>query len=93
METPSELAVVDTFTKLIFGVEAELDSLDMTIVQALRLVDDTIALDGHSEMGVYLRALGVKEMIKLVAQVRQCFPLAGQTLIPVSQNLHALSQS
>ena len=93
IETPSELAVVDTFTKLIFGVEEELDSRDMTIIQALRLVDDTIALDSHNEMGVYLRALGVKEMIKLVALVRQCFPLTGQTLFPALPALHALSQS
>ena len=76
--TKNEILALDTFTKLIFGVEDELSSQDLLIIRALRMIDDNIALDDHTEMGVYLRALGVNEMIKLVAQVRRCFPLSEQ---------------
>ena len=67
----SELAIVDTFTKLIFGVEDEYSDGELMIVQALRLADDNIALDERHEMGGYLRALSVSEMIRLVSQVKQ----------------------
>ena len=70
MTAPTELAIVDVFTKLIFGVDQELDDQEMSVVQALRQVDHNIYMDSSREMGTYLRALGVKEMIKLVALVK-----------------------
>ena len=66
----SEMAIVDTFTKLIFGEELRYSDLELRIIQALRSTEPNVALDGHSEMGVYLRALGVSEMIKLVSRVQ-----------------------
>jgi hypothetical protein len=66
----SELAIVDTFTKLIFGEESRYSDSELRIIQGLRITDDNVALDGHRDMGVYLRALGVKEMIKLVSRVQ-----------------------
>ena len=68
----SEMLIVDTFTKLIFGGEAPFSDHELSIVQALRLVDPNVALDSYREMGVYLRALGVQEMISLVSQVKDC---------------------
>ena len=67
----SEMAIVDTFTKLIFGESAQYSSQELLIVQALRLADANVAFDSHSDMGDYLRALGVAEMIHLVANVQQ----------------------
>jgi len=67
----SEMAIVDTFTKLIFGESAQYSSQELLIVQALRLADANVAFDSHSDMGDYLRALGVAEMIHLVADVQQ----------------------
>ena len=69
-ESVSELAIVDTFTKLIFGEEGRYSDAELRIIQALRLTDDNVALDGHRDMGVYLRALGVDEMIRLVSRVQ-----------------------
>ena len=69
-QSVSELAIVDTFTKLIFGEESRYSNSKLRIIQALRLADDNVALDGHHDMGVYLRALGVDEMIKLVSRVQ-----------------------
>lgn len=66
----SEMAIVDTFTKLIFGEEARYTDPELRIIQSLRSTEPNVALDGHGEMGVYLRALGVSEMIKLVSRVR-----------------------
>jgi hypothetical protein len=69
-DSVSELAIVDTFTKLIFGEETRYSDAELRIVQALRLTDDNVALDGHHDMGIYLRALGVEEMIRLVSRVQ-----------------------
>jgi hypothetical protein len=68
----SEMAIVDTFTKLIFGQEADFDSSEQLIIQAFRLVDTRVELDTHGDMGHYLRALGVTEMIQLVTRVQAC---------------------
>ena len=64
------MTIVDTFTKLIFGEEGCYDELELQIIQSLRLAEPNVALDDHHDMGVYLRALGVTEMIKLVARVK-----------------------
>lgn len=66
----SEMLIVDTFTKLIFGEGSQYTDSELAIIQALRQVDANVALDSHLDMGVYLRALGVREMIILVGQVR-----------------------
>ena len=67
----SEMAIVDTFTKLIFGQdEGQYDGLERLIIQTLRLVDASVAVDSYRDMGHYLRAMGVAEMIQLVAQVQ-----------------------
>ncbi len=78
----SEMAIVDTFTKLIFGEEARYSDGELRIILALRGVDNNVALDDHHQMGVYLRALGVNEMIKLVSRVL-CHLTSGHTLPPV----------
>ncbi len=65
----SEMAVVDTFTKLIFEQESEYSADERAIIEALRRVDGNMLLDSPEEMGAYLKALGVAEMIKLVGRV------------------------
>ena len=68
----SEMAIVDTFTKLIFGEVEGFSSSEKLIIHAFRLVDSSVALDSHKEMGQYLRALGVRELIQLVTEVQAC---------------------
>ncbi len=87
--TPSEMEIVDTFTKLIFGVADEFSEMEMAVIQVLREVDDNVAFDSLSDMGVYLRALGVEEMIKLVSRVRRGYPPSGQKLFPALPGLRA----
>jgi hypothetical protein len=65
----SEMAIVDTFTKLIFGQESQYSDRELQIIQALRMIDHNVSLDDHHDMGIYLRALGVREMIGLVSRV------------------------
>jgi hypothetical protein len=65
----SELAIVDTFTKLIFG-EEDFSSRELSIIQALRIVEGQLGSQCHRDVGIYLRALGVREMIELVGSVR-----------------------
>ena len=79
----SEIAIVDTFTKLIFGGEVAYSASELSIIQALRLVDANVLIDGHDDMGDYLRAMGVREMIQLVSQVREQL-LRGLPTIPLS---------
>jgi hypothetical protein len=67
---PSELAIVDVFTKLIFGVDEPWSAQELSIVQALRMADNNVLVDSKEDMAIYLRALGVQEMISLVALVK-----------------------
>jgi len=66
-----EMAIVDTFTKLIFGEEEDYSSSELQIIQAFRAADANVLLDSHRDMGEYLRALGVREMIELVSLVQE----------------------
>lgn len=68
MEPVSEMAIVDTFTKLIFGDE-EFSHSQSVIIEAFRVVNPDVLRDSHAEMGEYLRGLGVREMIQLVSRV------------------------
>ncbi len=66
-----EMAIVDTFTKLIFGEEEDYSASELQIIQAFRAADANVLLDNHRNMGEYLRALGVREMIELVSVVQE----------------------
>lgn len=66
----TEMAIVNTFTKLIFGDEAN-SPRELSIIQAFRSVDANVLRDSHEELGEYLRNLGVREMIQLVSRLRQ----------------------
>lgn len=72
-----EMAIVDTFTKLIFGEESLYSNRELLIIQAFRNVDHNVVFDSHRDMGAYLRALGVGEMIKLVSTVQDQLTLGG----------------
>ena len=82
-EPVSEMAIVDTFTKLIFGEEDTFNSSEELIIQAFRLVDHSVVLDSHKDMGVYLRALGVSEMIQLVMRVQACLADGMQAIVRI----------
>jgi hypothetical protein len=77
----SKMAIVDTFTKLIFG-EADYSHDELLSIQALRAVDANVTLDSHIAMGEYLRAMGVREMVQLVAQVQEC--LSGESMLALT---------
>jgi hypothetical protein len=64
------MAIVDAFTKLIFGEEQAYSSRELLIVQALRVVDIRMVRHSHQEMGGYLRNMSVREMIQLVSRMR-----------------------
>ena len=80
---PSEMEIVDTFTRLIFGAGQVLSPREQAILTALCSVDDHAAQrdseDDLQEVGAYLRALGVTEMIRLVGKVRSHYLPPGQT--------------
>ena len=66
----TEMAIVNTFTKLIFRDEGLTDR-ELSIIQAFRVVDAGVLRDSIDELGDYLRSLGVREMIQLVSRLRQ----------------------
>lgn len=68
----NEMAIVDTFTKLIFGDERGYAPDELRIIAAFRSVEHTVMRDTYQEMGFYLRDLGVREMIELVGEVKAC---------------------
>lgn len=84
MISATEMSIVDLFTKLIFGQAEELSEQELSIVQALQIADDNISMDNYQEMGVYLRALGVQEMIGLVSRVKSSVALGDLMMPPLS---------
>ncbi len=80
---PSEMEIVDCFTRLIFNAGDELTAGDRSILETLSLVDCNLALcEDPAEAGAYLRELGVREMIRLVGQVQEQYPAPGSTPAP-----------
>jgi hypothetical protein len=77
----SEMAIVDTFTKLIFGEDSRYSNRELLIIQAFRMVDTNVVFDSHRDMGSYLRALGVDEMVQIVTRVQRQLSRA-DTLLP-----------
>ncbi|MEM9255684.1 MAG: hypothetical protein AAGA91_09560 [Pseudomonadota bacterium] len=67
----TEMAIVDTFTRLIFGDEEDFGLPEMHIISGFREVDVNVMHDTPVEMGKYLRNLGVREMIHLVSRLRE----------------------
>ncbi len=82
----SEMAIVDTFTKLIFGGEDTYDKRELLIIKVFRAVDPNVVFDSHRDMGEYLKDLGVREMIKLVSRVQsqlmQEVPVRSEIVVP-----------
>lgn len=66
----TEMAIVNTFTKLIFGEEGY-NAHELSIIDALQAMEVNVACHNHTEMGAYLRNLGVREMIQLVSGLQQ----------------------
>lgn len=73
-ESGTEMAIVDTFTKVIFGQDADYDEQELAIVAALRTAEPLLARDSFPQMSMYLRSLGVREMVALVERVRLQLP-------------------
>lgn len=67
----SEMTIVDTFTKLIFAVDDDYSGIEHAVIDAFRAVEANVYRDSTVEMGEYLRDLGVREMIQLVARVER----------------------
>ena len=77
---PSEMEIVDCFTRLIFSTDDTLSEGDSAIVETLSLVDCNLAhCQEAAEVGAYLRELGVREMIRLVRQVQDHYPTPART--------------
>ena len=74
----SEMAIVNTFTKLIFG-EVAYTARELSIIEGFRAVDADVLRDSHEEMGEYLRNLGVREMIQLVSRLHRHLTKPGGT--------------
>jgi len=70
------MAVVDTFTKLIFGDEG-FTAREAAIIEAFRSVNPDVQHDTYPDMGEYLRGLGVSEMIQLVSKLREHMAASG----------------
>lgn len=66
----SEMAIVNTFTKLIFG-EGAYAARELAIIDGFRAIEVDVLRDSHAEMGEYLRNLGVREMIQLVSRLHR----------------------
>ncbi len=92
---PSEMDVVDTFTQVILGT-GSLSAHDTNILEALCKVDQNLASSSATSdadvqrVGTYLHSLGVREMIRLVAKVRDYYQAMCS---PASAPLHSPEQT
>jgi hypothetical protein len=89
----TEMSIVDTFTKLIFGEEADYCDRELLIIRAFRLVDVNVLRDSHADMGEYLRNLGIREMIHLVARLREYIREDSEILASAAQSAEGVAQS
>jgi len=78
------MAIVDTFTKLIFGDE-EFSDRESAIIESLCTVIPDLHNEGHRDLGEYLRDLGVSEMIQLVSRVRQRTNAGSTPALPIGR--------
>lgn len=88
----SEMAIVNTFTKLIFGEDA-FTAREISIIDGFRAVEADVLRDSHEEMGEYLRNLGVREMIGLVSRLHRHLAQGVDTLSPGRANPAAAAES
>jgi len=65
-----EMSIVDVFTKLIFDADAVLNDVEVQIIDCLQLAEGSLAHSPRRDIGEFLRAMGVDEMIFLVAHVK-----------------------
>ncbi|WP_101758352.1 hypothetical protein [Oceanicoccus sp. KOV_DT_Chl] len=66
-----EMSVVDVFTRLIFDAEAVLDDTEMLVIECLADVDNSLLNAPRRDISEFLRAMGVDEMITVVAKVKR----------------------
>lgn len=71
--TIDEMAIVDTFTKLIFDAQATLDKTELILVKLLAQIDSSLADASLRDISEHLRSMGVDEMISVVDQVRRYY--------------------
>ena len=53
----SEMAIVDTFTKLIFGEDSQYSNRELMIIQAFRNADHNVIFDSHRDMGAWVKRI------------------------------------
>ena len=74
---PSEMQIVDAFSHVIFCGAEELTPEEEGILRTLCVVDENAATASAGtfpgDVGSYLKALDVSEMIQLVSRVRDCY--------------------
>ena len=66
-----EMSIVDVLTKLIFDAEVELHGTELLVVELLGQVDTSLAASSRRDVGEYLRAMGVDEMIAVVNRIKR----------------------
>lgn len=69
----NEMIIVNTFTKLIFDAETELDEMGLTLVELLCQSELPPACCSRREVSEYLRSMEVEEMISVVARLKKQF--------------------
>ena len=86
-----EMAIVDTFTKLIFDAEAKIDHWESVMVSLLCEYEPTLSKASPREVSEYLRSMAVSEMIIAVGHIKQ--QCDQRNLLAGSKNLSSQSIS
>ncbi len=90
-ELMDEMAIVGVFTRLIFDPDAELDDTELLVVELLAQQEPGLSAATRRELSEHLRAMGVDEMITVVARIKQSIEQRGllaATLNPANPYLY-----
>lgn len=67
----NEMLIVDVFTQLIFDAESVLNDTEERIIDCLESIEGSLTHSPRRDIGEFLRAMPVDEMISLVAKVKR----------------------
>ena len=67
----NEMLIVDVFTQLIFDAESVLNDTEERIIDCLESIEGSLTHSPRRDIGEFLRAMAVDEMISLVAKVKR----------------------
>lgn len=76
-----EMTIVDMLTKFIFDSESVLNEVEQVVIDLVVETDPSLTNTSRRDVGEFLRAMDVNEMIRLVTQIKVHLDYESDTII------------